>query len=358
MEEQKSGNNKKTGMKRHPILIITTICVVAAAVLGGLITYILIGRYEKGIIEVCATQQDAYVQLVLDQINLKDNRDDDEIINDILKTMDSSPNKYWAFSKNQSMLFVKDVLETNRYKGVSADTYYNARQAADFMNGLGLNKVEHSVISLDNKTYLVSGVMFKYAGQDYRLCLMTEKSVLLDNNTYLEIKVQMETFVVVILLALVLVASIYALRIRQLSFKLDEKEADIRSLSMSLSKVNEKLMDKDLHDTHNNVWRQKAIVPFMKKLIERNIMPVTFARVECENKESRNKFLGRAVYVLDRDVIRFEYGESDIILLAVNVSEAQLKYNLGVLEDKDVKVQRVMLIANSTDMKMLKEKYL
>ena len=217
--------------------------MVAAAALGGLITYILIGRYEKGIIEVCATQQDAYVQLVLDQINLKDNRDDEEIINDILKTMDSSSNKYWAFSKNQSMLFVKDVLETNRYKGVSADTYYNARQAADFMNGLVLNKVEHSVISLDNKTYLVSGVMFKY--------------------------------VVVILLALVLVASIYALRIRQLSFKLDEKEADIRSLSMSLSKVNEKLMDKDLHDTHNNVWRQKAIVPFMKKLIERNIMPVT-----------------------------------------------------------------------------------
>ena len=76
--------------------------------LGGLITYILIGRYEKGIIEVCATQQDAYVQLVLDQINLKDNRDDEEIINDILKTMDSSSNKYWAFSKNQSMLFVKD----------------------------------------------------------------------------------------------------------------------------------------------------------------------------------------------------------------------------------------------------------
>ena len=272
MEEQKSGNNKKAGMKRHPILIITTICVVAAAALGGLITYILIGRYEKGIIEVCATQQDAYVQLVLDQINLKDNRDDEEIINDILKTMDSSSNKYWAFSKNQSMLFVKDVLETNRYKGVSADTYYNARQAADFMNGLVLNKVEHSVISLDNKTYLVSGVMFKYAGQDYRLCLMTEKSVLLDNNTYLEIKVQMETFVVVILLALVLVASIYALRIRQLSFKLDEKEADIRSLSMSLSKVNEKLMDKDLHDTHNNVWRQKAIVPFMSFVLNMEIV--------------------------------------------------------------------------------------
>ena len=358
MEKKLNKKRVKKNKKPKNVLVITTIYVICFSVIAGAFAYTRINKYEEGVLEVCATQQDAYVQLVLDQINLKDNRDDEEIINDLLKTMDSSSNKYWAFSKNQSMLFVKDVLETNRYKGVSADTYYNARQAADFMNGLVLNKVEHSVISLDNKTYLVSGVMFKYAGQDYRLCLMTEKSVLLDNNTYLEIKVQMETFVVVILLALVLVASIYALRIRQLSFKLDEKEADIRSLSMSLSKVNEKLMDKDLHDTHNNVWRQKAIVPFMKKLIERNIMPVTFARVECENKESRNKFLGRAVYVLDRDVIRFEYGDSDIILLAVNVSEAQLKYNLGVLEDKDVKVQRVMLIDNSTDMKMLEEKYL
>ena len=75
MEEQKSGNssNKKPG--KHPILIITTICVVIAAAACGWLSYIQINRYEKGILEVCATQQDSYVQLVLDQINLKENRD-------------------------------------------------------------------------------------------------------------------------------------------------------------------------------------------------------------------------------------------------------------------------------------------
>ena len=358
MEEQKSGNssNKKPG--KHPILIITTICVVIAAAACGWLSYIQINRYEKGILEVCATQQDSYVQLVLDQINLKENRDDQDIINDILKTMDASSNKYWVFSRNQSMLYVKDVMETNRYKEVSADTYYNSKASKEFMDSLQVNHIQHSIVNVDNKTYLMSGVLFKYADQNYKLCLMTEKSVLLDNNTYLGIKVQMETFVIVILMALVLIAVIYAFIIRRSAIRLDEREADVKALSRGLAKVNEMLADKDLHDTHNNVWKQKAIVPFMKKLIERNIMPVTFARVECENKESRNKFLGRAVYVLDRDVIRFEYGDSDIILLAVNVSEAQLKYNLGVLEDKDVKVQRVMLIDNSTDMKMLEEKYL
>ena len=100
MEEQKSGNssNKKPG--KHPILIITTICVVIAAAACGWLSYIQINRYEKGILEVCATQQDSYVQLVLDQINLKENRDDQDIINDILKTMGASSNKYWVLSRN------------------------------------------------------------------------------------------------------------------------------------------------------------------------------------------------------------------------------------------------------------------
>lgn len=223
MEEQKSGNssNKKPG--KHPILIITTICVVIAAAACGWLSYIQINRYEKGILEVCATQQDSYVQLVLDQINLKENRDDQDIINDILKTMDASSNKYWVFSRNQSMLYVKDVMETNRYKEVSADTYYNSKASKEFMDSLQVNHIQHSIVNVDNKTYLMSGVLFKYADQNYKLCLMTEKSVLLDNNTYLGIKVEMETFVIVILMALVLIAVIYAFIIRRSAIRLDER---------------------------------------------------------------------------------------------------------------------------------------
>ncbi len=362
MNDNKVSNNQINGSgnnnKRHPILLITTICVVAAAIIGGVISYIQIGRYEKGILEVCATQQDSYVQLVLDQINLKDNRDDEEIINDILKTMDSSSNKYWAFSKNQSMLFVKDVLETNRYKGVSADTYYNSRESSDFMDSLTLNRVAHKIINLDNKTYLVSGVLFKYAGQDYRLCLMTEKTVLLDNNTYLEIKVQMETFIVVLLMALVLVTTIYAFIIRKQAVKIDGMDSDIRDLCRRLSSVNDRLMDKDLHDTRNNVWKQKAIVPFIDKLMEKECFPLTFAQIECDDNNSRKKFLERAVYILDRNVLRFEYGASDIVLIAVGITTAQLNHGLDILKDDGIIIQRVMLIDNKTDMQKLKDRYM
>lgn len=350
------GENNKTKQK-HPILIITTICVIAAAVIGAVIAYANINRYEKGILEVCATQQDSYVQLVLDQINLKSNRDDEEIIDDILKTMDASSGKYWAFSRNQSMIFVKDVLETNRYKGISADSYYDSRASVDFMNSLELNRIQHKIIDVDNKTYVVSGVLFRYSGEDYRLCLMTEKSVLLDNNTYLEIKVQMETLSVVILLALILVATIYAFVIRKLQYRLDERDADVRALSKGLSKVNERLADEDLHDTRNNVWKQKAIIPFIDKLIDRKVYPVTMARIECDDAGLRKKFLERAVYVLDRNVLRFEYGSCDIVLLGVGITEEQLEHSLNILADTGIVVQKVTLIDNSTDMKQLRDRY-
>ena len=85
--------------------------------------------YEDSILSIYAEQQDAYVQLVLDQINLKDNRNDEQIIKEILETMDASSNHYWTFSKDQSMLFVKDITETNKYKGVTASTYYMSDSA-------------------------------------------------------------------------------------------------------------------------------------------------------------------------------------------------------------------------------------
>lgn len=105
------------------------------------------------------------VQLVLDQINLKDNRDDEQIIKDILGAMDASSNRYWTFSKDQSMLFVKDVTETNKYKGVNTATYYISDSAKEFLNNLSVNNVIHSYIEINDNRYIASGVMFEYKGE-------------------------------------------------------------------------------------------------------------------------------------------------------------------------------------------------
>ena len=77
----------KDRLGKHPVLIITTICVICVAVIAGFTAHIELQRYEDGILDVCATQQDAYVQLVLDQINLQADRSDDEIITEILGSL-------------------------------------------------------------------------------------------------------------------------------------------------------------------------------------------------------------------------------------------------------------------------------
>ena len=61
---------------------------------------------------------------------------------------------------------------------------------------------------------------------------------------------------------------------------------------------------------------------------------------------------------LYKHVLRFEYGACDIVLIAVNITTDQLKHGISILEDKEVKVQRVELIDNNTDMEKLRERYL
>ena len=158
MEKKLNKKRVKKNKKPKNVLVITTIYVICFSVIAGVFAYTRINKYEEGVLEVCATQQDAYVQLVLDQINLKSNRDDEQIINDILGTMNSSSNKYWTFSKNQSILFVKDVLETNRYKGVTTATYYESESATEFLNNLQNNRVTHDFIEIDGNSYVASGV--------------------------------------------------------------------------------------------------------------------------------------------------------------------------------------------------------
>ena len=63
--------------------------------------------YEDSILSIYAEQQDAYVQLVLDQINVLDDRSDEEIVTKILGSLDASSRKYWTLTKNKALLFVK-----------------------------------------------------------------------------------------------------------------------------------------------------------------------------------------------------------------------------------------------------------
>lgn len=222
--EKLSGNKQK----KIRILPVTTVLMLAAAVLAAFLLHAQFQSYENGILDICAKQQDGYVQLVLDQINLNAKRSDDEIIRDIIGTLNSSTSQYWTFSKGDQILFVKDVLETNKYRSLTIESYYEGKSASKFLDSLERDRVSHRQVSMRGHRYIASGAKFSYNGKEYRLILMTNNDVILDNNCYLSAKTGMVTLFAIVLVILAVVPMLLAwkcARAEQLGL-LAQKEID------------------------------------------------------------------------------------------------------------------------------------
>lgn len=327
--------------KKRSILAVTTILAIFAVLVASLLAWHQMNQMEKGILDVCATQQDAYVQLVLDQINLKDNRDDDEIINEILSTLDTSSNKYWTFSKDRSMLFVKDVIETNRYKGLTTVSYYDSDSAKDFLNSLQTNRVIHKDITINNKDYVASGVAFRYNNDEYRLCLLTNKNVILNNNRFMTARIEMLILIGFIMIMLLVVSMLFARKLETVSKAVDEKEASIRQLQSTVGHLNELLSQKEHYDTRYQLWSIDVLREFLGKLKMKNMRTAVAARIHCYNENFRNDFLDRACVVLDKKVLRFVLGDTDILLLYVQCSEDMARSSLEVILNSGVQLESI-----------------
>ena len=189
------------------VKVISVLIILAAAVMA-VIGWHEAKDYEKSVLAIYAQQQDAYVQLVLDQINVLDERSDEEIVQKILGSLDTSGRKYWTLTKDQALLFVKDVTETNRYKGLTTETFFTSDSAARFLQDLEINRVIHETIRMDGVRYVASGVIFEYNSAEYKICLLTNDTVILDNNIFLSSKIGLYVFGV-LLLGLLLVVSMY-----------------------------------------------------------------------------------------------------------------------------------------------------
>lgn len=329
---------KKRGTGSRRIFLATMILMPLIAAAGIGFSYFQMARVERGLLDVCAVQQDAYVNLVLDQINLKENRDNEEIVTRILGSLDASANKYWVFSEEQVMLFVKDVLETNKYKGFTADAYFVTDSAQEFIDSLESNRVIHRSIKLNDKDYVASGVLFSYGGKEYRLCLLTNRSVLLDNNNFLGAKTELWLMILFALGALMVIPMFLAMELWSLEKKRLAQEDALREMSESLVKMNERLANQDLHDTRENLWKREALPEFLESLQKKGVEPVVLMRIHCPGPEERQKFLALSRYLLDRNVLRFEDEGNDLTLLFVGVEHDAAYLNVAPILTREVYV--------------------
>lgn len=326
--------------KRDLMFWVTAVLIPALVVLLFLFAWFQMRRMEQGVLDVCAVQQDAYVKLVLDQINLKDNRDREDIITDILSTLDGSSGQYWTFTSGKTMLFVKDVLETNKYKGLTANTYFDSDSARSFVESLQLNQVSHAEITLEEQEYVASGVRFSYRNELYDLCLLTNRSVLLDNNNLLGARMEAWIMILTALLLLLVLPLALVIRIGKLREKQRRLEEDVSLLNESLEKVNERLSNRELYHTQDRLWKASALESFAQQIEEKGITPVVAMYIHCPAPEHRRQFLTLASQVLDHRVLRFEGEGSDLLLLFVGVDYDTAYLNVAPLLSREVEILR------------------
>lgn len=335
-EEKKQRKKKKRGF-----LALITVAMLTVVALCSIFAWYQVDNLEEGILDVCATQQDAYVQLVLDQINLKENRDDEEIIEEILGTLDASTNKYWTFSKDRDMLFVKDVVETNRYKGLTTVSYYDSPSAREFLEGLRVDQVVHRNITIDGKEYIASGVAFHYGEEDYRLCLLTNKSVILNSNTFMVAELEMIILVGTMMVILLAVTIFLARKLETSLIKINQQGNTISTLQQAVGDLNELLNQKEHYDTRYQIWSKDVIKSFLEKVKAKGVKKAVVAKVCCADKEKRTGFIETASVLLDKKFLRFALNDTDILLLCLQRTTEDVEKNLEPLLKAGVVLKKV-----------------
>ena len=309
-------SKKKKNKKKY--ISVTLVLILMAVIVAGLagLTFFEMQRYEDGLLDVCATQQDSYVQLVIDQIGLKENRTDQEIIENILSTLDSSSNRYWTFSKEQTMLYVKDALETNRYQSLTANSYYRSDSATSFIDNLTVNKVNHERIELDGKDYIASGALFEYGGEEYRICLLTNTTVLLDNNKFLGSKMEMIIIFIVVYSLIFIMPITLTIMHNIMQKKIFETGQELKEVNRAVEKLNEKLTTDEIYDNRKNLFSLPTIKLFLDEYKDkRAAFPISFVAFKYGEKETVSRFFGKNCVTLGKHDIKFYDGRLHLALI-------------------------------------------
>lgn len=309
--------------KKKKFFVKVTVVVFVAAILIGSFGFYEIRQYNESILDIYAEQQDAYVKLVLDQINLQQDRTDEEIINNILSSLVSSDKKYWTLTKDQDILYVKDVSETNRYKGFTSDSYYLSEGGKEFVDSLQADHVTHAIIYIDNDRYVASGTKFSYLGEEYKICLLTYENVILDNNQLLQTRIMIG----IILFALILMLMVVIMAATQLLDKRNEQIDQLKERVVSQNRTIERLEDKlkieSSYNAEDNIFHESVLPKFLLKLEKRQVVPLTMAAYRVQDASVYKKILQQINRQVGRNYLKFTVNP-DILLLVFLKEDSQM----------------------------------
>lgn len=310
--------------KREVSAWLVTLGAIAVILIIGFLVWLQLGTYERGIMDVYAVQQDGYVQLVLDQINLIEDDTDVAIVNDILATLDASSNKYWTLSHDDALVFIKDVQETNRYKGFTTATYFVSDSAREFINGLQVNRVVHSTIDLNGIPYVASGVKFEYGGEKYGICLLTTSDIILDHNAYLSAKINLFILFAIILAIFIVGALVLSIMAQNRYKMLVRSNNDNKQLREQIERLTELFTRQELYNARYMAFGEPAVDILINKLEQRDVWPLNYIVVQCSSEEQRNQFMLDTQALCDVTFIRALAKNNYLLIFNVHSDESAI----------------------------------
>lgn len=328
MSEHQTGKRPRAWLPRVTVVMVVLVALLSAA------SFLQVRDIERGLLSVVADQQDGYVELVVGQINLKENRDDQEIIDEILGVLDENASQYWTFTRDGTMLYVRDVTETNRYRGLPSGTYFDDQSTEDFYEGLSTDRVTHAYVSVGGDEYIASGRAFEYKKGTYRLCLLTNESVVLDNNQLLGAKSRLGALLG-IEAALLLFSTIWlAVHRDRKNRALVKAQDEVVELNGKLDRLNARISRERSYDTDARVWDAGALAQFEASLARRGTSK-WLARVSCDSEEDAEALLARLKVLFGEEVARFRgrdaHGRADteVCVLFLDADEVGARELLG-----------------------------
>jgi DNA-binding transcriptional regulator of glucitol operon len=214
------------------IVARTVLVSVVFMIAFSVYAYFQLYRYEDGMAEIYAEEQDGYVALVVDKI-----KSGDTVVAEAQETVEllkSADDHYWTLDNRNTILYIKNVTETNVYRNVSPDKYYKTKSARNFIENMRESEVNHKIIVIDDKKYIASGTIINVGGEKLRMILLTDYHILFTNNEYLSNKIYLE-------IAIIAVAIIFVVTLIMMAIYIGRQNDKIQGVIDENKKLAEKI---------------------------------------------------------------------------------------------------------------------
>lgn len=253
---------------------------------------------EESFIKSFKNQQELLVSQVANQANnmiSKKSGTEQDVIERIIKTAETSGNRYWFFVKNKKILFFKNDNETAQLKNNDIDKILDSYKNADGENIDALitlfnQRKSGSVLFSESKKKepkLASISFFKVNGTAYSIGMCTTENFILDNGEIS--KHNFYSLIALVAICLFLFTSVVLIIII-----INNKNEDIlilkkmiQSKNLEIEKITTVSSEPDaLYDEKTNIYGKKVLDSLLKKINNPKLFPISTIVINIHNSKN------------------------------------------------------------------------